>query len=138
MKLSTRVTLRATMLVAPVLGGLGYAAVRARRIDLEADLTRHARDVADALRLGLEPIAAETTVATLTDRAWRARERDDAFQLEILKAPDTSNRPWQTTDPGWLVLLQAAEFQDAPVGRFFVRADGRPAYAMAVPLYDEA
>jgi len=148
MKLSTRVTLLATLLVAPVLGGLGYAALRARRVDLESDLARQAREVADALRTGLEPLSPEKAVATLTERAWRARERDDAFQLEILKAPDATKpwvqRPgqpsptWQTTDPGWLVLLQAAEFQDAPVGRFFVRADGRPAFAMAVPLYDDA
>jgi signal transduction histidine kinase len=138
MKLSTRVTLLATMLVAPVLGGLGYAALRARRIDLESDLARQAREVADALRTGIEPLSADTAVATLTERAWRARERDDAFQLEILKAPDSAKRSWQTSDPGWLVLLQAAEFQDAPVGRFFVRADGRPAFAMAVPLYDDA
>jgi len=148
MKLSTRVTLLATLLVAPVLGGLGYAALRARRVDLESDLARQAREVADALRTGLEPLAPEKAVAILTERAWRARERDDAFQLEILKAPDATKPwgqrsgqalpTWQTTDPGWLVLLQAAEFQDAPVGRFFVRADGRPAFAMAVPLYDDA
>jgi signal transduction histidine kinase len=138
MKLSTRVTVLATMLVAPMLGALGYAALRARRVDLETDLARQAREVADALRAGIEPLSSENAVATLTERAWRARERDDAFQLEILRAPDRDGRSWQTSDPGWLVLLQAAELDDAPVSRFFERADGRRAFAMAVPLYDEA
>jgi len=137
MKLSTRVTVLATMLVAPMLGGLGYAALRARRADLEADLAREAREVAEALRAGIEPLSAETAVATLTERAWRAREHDDAFQLEILRAPDRDGRSWQTSDPGWLVLLQAAEQDDGPVSRFFERADGTRAFAMAVPLYDE-
>ncbi|MES1207688.1 MAG: HAMP domain-containing protein, partial [Pseudomonadota bacterium] len=136
MKLSTRVTLLATMLVAPMLGGLGYAALRARRADLESDLARQAREVADALRAGIEPLAPDSSVVTLTERAWRARERDDAFQLEILKAPNGEGRPWRTSDPGWLVLLEAAEFQDAPVGRIFQRSEGKPSFAMAVPLHD--
>jgi signal transduction histidine kinase len=151
MKLSTRVTLLATMLVAPMLGALGYAALRARRVDLQGDLARQAREVADALRIGIEPLSSETAVATLTERAWRSRERDDPFQLEILKAPNLANsadpsnptkaptrdsRLWRTSDPGWLVLLEAAEAQDAPVGRIFERADGSPWFAMAVPLYD--
>jgi signal transduction histidine kinase len=138
MKLSTRVTVLATVVVAPMLGALGYAALRARRADLEADLARQAREAAEALRAGIEPLAPETTVATLTERAWRAREHDDAFQLEILKAPDSEGHSWQTSDPGWLVLMEAAQFQDAPVGRFFDRADGSRAFAMAVPLYDES
>jgi len=137
MKLSTRVTVLATMLVAPMLGGLGYAALRARRADLEADLAREAREVAEALRAGIEPLSADAAVATLTERAWRAREHDDAFQLEILRAPDRDGKSWRTSDPGWLVLLQAAEQDDGPVGRFFDRSDGTRAFAMAVPLYDE-
>ena len=138
MKLSTRVTLLATMLVAPMLGALGYGTLRARRVDLEADLASHAREVADAVRAGLEPLSAETAAATLAERVWRARERDDAFQLEILKVPDKEGRAWRTSDPGWLVLLEAAEFQDAPVGRIFERPRGAPAFAMAVPLCDAA
>jgi HAMP domain-containing protein len=124
MKLSTRVTLLATMLVAPMLGGarLRGPACAARRSGGRP--RPQAREVADALRAGIEPLSAEAAVATLTERAWRARERDDAFQLEILKAPDRDGRSWQTSDPGWLVLLQAAE-QDAPVGPIFERADGR-------------
>jgi signal transduction histidine kinase len=138
MRLSTRVTLLAILLVAPLLGVLGYAALRARRADLEADLARQAREIADALRVGIEPLPSEGVVMALTERAWRARELDDTFQLEILKAPDTDGRPWRTSDPGWLVLLEAAEFQDAPVGRFFERPGGPSSFAMAVPLYDQA
>jgi signal transduction histidine kinase len=139
MKLSTRVTLLATMLVAPMLGGLGYAALRARRADLESDLARQAREVADALRAGIEPLEGDTAAATLTERAWRARERDDTFQLEILKAPNREGRPWKTGDPGWLVLVDAAEYQDAPVGRMFERGAGTsPSFAMAIPLHDAA
>src|ERR1051325_9586239 len=138
MRISTRVTLLTTMLAAPVLGALGYASLRMRRADLEQDLVRQAREVADAVRAAIEPLSPETAVATLTERVWRSRERDDAFQLEILNAPDTDGRRWRTSDPGWLVLVQAAEIQDAPVGRFFERAGSPPAFAMAVPLYDEA
>jgi signal transduction histidine kinase len=137
MRLSTRVTLLTIMLVAPMLGALGYAALQARRADLQADLSRQAREIADALRVGIEPLPQDGVVSALTDRAWRARELDDTFQLEILKSPDTDGRTWQTSDPGWLVLLQAAEFQDAPVGRFFDRPGGPSSFAMAIPLYDQ-
>ena len=116
MRLSTRVTWLATILVAPLLGGLGYAVLRARRADLEADLVRHAREIADALRVGNGSMPTEGVVTALTERAWRARELDNTFQLEILKSPDVDGRPWKTMDPGWLVLLEAAEFQDAPLG----------------------
>ena len=138
MRLSTRVTLLATMLMAPMLGALGYAALRARRADLEADLARQAREVADALRVGIEPLPTEGVVSALTDRAWRARELDNSFQMEILKSPDIDGKPWKTSDPGWLVLLEAAEFQDAPVGRLFERTGAAPSFAMAIPLYDQA
>jgi len=126
------------MLVAPMLGGLGYAALRARRADLEADLVREAREVAEALRAGIAPLSAAPAVAALPERAWRASEHDAAFQLELLRAPDHDGKSWQTPAPGWLVLLQAAEQDDGPVSRFFERADGTRAFAMAVPLYDEA
>jgi len=80
-RLTTRVTFMTTALVAPVLGVLGYAALRIRRTELEADLTRQAAVVADVLRASLEPLSAETAAATLTERAWRARERDEGFEL---------------------------------------------------------
>ena len=138
MKLGARVTLLATLLVVPVLAAIGYAVLHARRAELEADLSRQAHEIADALRLGSEPLAADTAVTTLTDRVWRARERDDVFQLEILKTPPHDGQPaWQTSDPGWLVLLAAAEFQDAPVERLFERTEGPRSFAMAIPLFDE-
>jgi signal transduction histidine kinase len=133
MKLATRVTIVTTMLVAPVLGASGYAALQVRRADLEADLNRHAHEVAEALRAGIEPLVPSTATKTLTDRAWRARERDDTFLLETVIV----NGERQTEDQAWLVLAQAAEIQDAPVGRLLKSRDGAPIFAMAVPLHDE-
>ena len=138
MKLSTRVTLLATMLVAPMLGALGYAALRARRADLEADLARQAREVADALRAGIEPLSAGNR-GRHADRTRlarpRARRRFPAGDPEGARA--TRGGPGAPAIPGWLVLLEAAEFQDAARGPH-LRASpaGSPSFAMAVPLYD--
>jgi signal transduction histidine kinase len=133
MRLGTRVTILTTLLVAPVLGVSGLAALKVRRADLEADLHREAREVAETLRAALEPLTPATAVAALTERAWLSREREDAFQLEILKVGATR----ETSDQGWLLLSQAAEIEGGPVGRLFESAaSGEPYFAMAVPLYD--
>jgi signal transduction histidine kinase len=134
MKLGVRVTIVTTMLVAPVLGGLGFGALKVRRADLEADLDRQAREVAEALRASVEPLPADTDAVSklLTERAWLSRERDDPFKLEVLRVGDHR----ETDDQSWLVLSQAAEIDDGPVGRL-LKAPGRePAFAMAVPLHD--
>jgi signal transduction histidine kinase len=134
MKLGVRVTIVTTMLVAPVLGALGFGALKVRRADLEADLDRQAREVAEALRAGIEPLPTDTDAVsrTLTERAWMSRERDDPFKLEVLRVGDHR----ETTDQSWLVLSQAAEIDDGPVGRL-LKAPGRePTFAMAVPLHD--
>src|SRR5262249_3870350 len=60
MRLGMRVTVVTTVLVAAVLAATGWAALRVRRADLEADLSREAREIAAALRAGLEPLEAET------------------------------------------------------------------------------
>jgi len=136
MKLGTRVTVVTTMLVAPVLAASGYGALKLRRADLEADLDRQAREVAETLRSGLEPVSDDAEVATrvLTERAWMSRERDDAFKLELLRVGDR----WQTTDQSWLILAQAAEIEDGPVGNLLEAPGREPAFAMAVPLQDMA
>src|SRR4051812_49723727 len=115
MKLGARVTIVTTLLVAPVLGALGWGALKVRRADLEADLDRQAREVAEALRAGIEPLPADPEAARklLTERAWLSRERDDVFKLELLRLGDA----WQTTDQGWMIMSQAAEIEDGPVGR---------------------
>ena len=134
MKLGTRVTIVTTLLVAPVLGASGFAALKLRRADLEADMDRQAREVAETLRAAIEPISGDLEAESrlLTERAWMSRERDDAFKLEVLRVGDR----WQTTDPGWLVLAQAAEIEDGPVGRLLESPGREPAFAMAVPLQD--
>jgi signal transduction histidine kinase len=134
MRLGTRVTVVTTVLVAGVLAASGLAALQVRRADLEADLSREAREIAAALRAGLEPLEADGATETLEWRAYSARENNELFQLEILRVGDER----RTDDPAWLLLMQGAEIEDAPVGRIFDSSTGRRSYAMAVPLYDAA
>jgi signal transduction histidine kinase len=136
MRLGTRVTVVTTVLVAAVLAATGFAALQVRRADLEADLSREAREIAAALRAGLEPLEAEGATETLEWRAYSARENNELFQLEILRVGDEK----RTDDPAWLLLMQGAEIEDAPVGRIFdsAKAKGARSFAMAVPLYDAA
>jgi signal transduction histidine kinase len=136
MRLGLRVTVVTTLLVAAVLAATGWAALRVRRADLEADLSREAREIAAALRAGLEPLEADAATETLEWRAYSARENNELFQLEILRVGDEK----RTDDPAWLLLMQGAEIEDAPVGRIFDSAQGQGArsFAMAVPLYDAA
>jgi signal transduction histidine kinase len=134
MKLATRVTVVTTLLVAPVLGASGLAALKVRRADLEADLDRQAHEVAEALRAGIEPLSTDldATSKLLTERAWLSRERDDSFKLEVLRVGER----WQTADQGWLILSQAAQIEDGPVGRLLESPGREPAFAMAVLLHD--
>lgn len=135
MRLGTRVTVVTTVLVAVVLAASGLGALQVRRADLEADLSREAREIAAALRAGLEPLDAEGMTETLEWRAYSARENNEIFQLEILRVGDEK----RTDDPAWLLLMQGAEIEDAPVGRIFDSAQGKGrSFAMAVPLYDAA
>src|SRR5258708_21081633 len=135
LRLGTRVTVLTTALVAPVLGFAGVAALRVRRADLEADLARQAREAAEILRGDMEPLPVSGAPKLLADRAWAGRERDDVFQLEILRVGSSRGT---TTDPNWLVLSQAAEIEGVPVARLFEppsKGAGAPSYAVAVPLY---
>ena len=132
LRLGTRVTILTTALVAPVLGLSGVAALKVRRADLEADLARQAREAAESLRAGLEPLASAGAATLLADRAWAMRERDDVFQLELLRVGQSR----ETADPNWLLLSQAAEIEGVPVARLFDAPPGSPYYAVAVPLYD--
>jgi hypothetical protein len=73
-----------------------------------------------------------TRVTVVTTLVYAAREEGELFQLEILSV-GTEER---THDDAWLLLMRAADIQDAPVGRLFDSASGPRSYAMAVPLYD--
>ncbi|HVZ73685.1 MAG TPA: ATP-binding protein [Polyangia bacterium] len=134
MQLGTRVTVVTTVLVAGALAALGFAALKARRADLEADLSREAREIAAALAAGLEPLDKADAQETLDWRVQAARETGEIFQLEILRVGDEK----RTDDPAWLLLLQSAEIEDAPVGHVFDSATGTRSFAMAVPLFDAA
>jgi len=134
MTLGTRVTLVTTTVIATVLAVSGYAALKVRRASLEADLGREAYEVAVALRAGIEPVAVtgDSLSGLLHGRIRAARQPDEVFQLEVLSGGTDA----KTDDEAWLLLMQAAEIQSAPVGRLFDSATGARSYAMAVPLYD--
>jgi signal transduction histidine kinase len=132
--LGTRVTVVVTMLVAAVLAGSGYAALKVRRANLEADLDREAHEIATALRAGIEPLDPGTAADTLLARARAARQHDELFQLEVLSIGSEQ----RTDDDAWLLLMRAVDIQDAPVGRLFDSSSGPRSYAMAVPLFDDA
>jgi signal transduction histidine kinase len=134
MTLGTRVTVVTTLLVASVLAGSGYAALKVRRANLEADLDREAHEIATALRAGIEPLDRSTAAETLVQRARAARRHDELFALEVISVGDER----RTDDDAWKLLMRAAEIQDAPVGRLFDSSSGARSYAMAVPLFDAA
>jgi signal transduction histidine kinase len=134
MKLGTRMTVVTTVVMATVLAASGIAALRVRRANLEADLGREAHEIAAALRTGIEPVDSRADVAeeALVRRVFAAREHGEQFLLEVLSIRDDK----RTTDEAWLLLMRAADIQDAPVGRLFDSSSGPRSYAMAVPLYD--
>ena len=132
--LGTRVTVVVTLLVAAVLAGSGYAALKVRRANLEADLDREAHEIATALRAGIEPLDPAAAEETLLARARAARQHDELFQLEVLSIGSDQ----RTDDDAWLLLMRAVDIQDAPVGRLFDSSSGPRSYAMAVPLFDVA
>ncbi len=132
MTLGTRVTVVATLLVASVLAGSGYAALKVRRANLQADLDRQAHEIGRALQVGLEPVDPTTAEETLLARARAARRHDEPFQLEVLQVGDDR----RTDDEAWLLLMRGADITDAPVGRVFDSESGPRSYAMAVPLFD--
>jgi signal transduction histidine kinase len=134
MTLGTRVTVLATLLVASVLAASGYAALKVRRANLVADLDREAHEIATALQIGLEPVDPATAADALLARVRAARRYDELFQLEVLQLGNER----RTDDEAWLLLMNGADIQDAPVGRVFDSATGKRSYAMAVPLFDEA
>jgi signal transduction histidine kinase len=132
MTLGTRVTVVVTLLVAAVLAGSGYAALKVRRANLEADLDREAHEIATALRAGIEPLDRDKAEEMLLARARAARQHDELFGLEVLSIGSDQ----RTDDDAWLLLMRAVDIQDAPVGRLFDSSSGPRSYAMAVPLFD--
>ncbi len=129
------VTVVTTLVIASVLAGSGYAALKVRRANLEADLGREAHEIAD--RAARRHRAARQRARRrdrdrCCRRVYAAREHDELFQLEVLSVGGEQ----RTDDDAWLLLMRAADIQDAPVGRLFDSSSGPRSYAMAVPLYD--
>jgi signal transduction histidine kinase len=133
MKLGPRVAIVTTLLMACVFAMAATAVLVLRRMDLERDLDRRAREVADALAAGLEPVLPNEAFEALERRVAWADQYRGTFQLETLMAGSH-----HTNDPTWAGLVEAARLGNAPVGRFFfdVPASRRPVYVMAIPLHN--
>jgi signal transduction histidine kinase len=133
MKLGPRVAMITTLLMAGVLTASSWALLRIRRADLEGDLHRQARDVAEALAAGLEPINPSNDAHEVMEaRVSWAIARDASFRLESVA--------WgkQRPDNSWAGLVEEATAADAPVGHLFPVADRSPFFAMVIPLHNAA
>ncbi len=128
MKLGPRIAVVTTLLTAGVLAITATGVLLNRRIDLESDLDRQSRAVAEALAAGLEPLEPARAQEILERRVSWAEQQGAAFRLEILLAGAS-----RTADPAWTVLIDEARAADGPASRFFVQ---RPVYAMAIPLHN--
>ncbi|HEY0712121.1 MAG TPA: ATP-binding protein [Polyangia bacterium] len=129
MKLGPRLALVTTLLMAGVFAVVATTVLSIRRVDLERDLERGARELADALAAGLEPIDPSQSLALLEARVEWANQRGGPFRLEALVAAGQ-----RTDDPGWTSLIEAARAADAPMGRFF---PAKPVFYMAIPLHNQ-
>jgi signal transduction histidine kinase len=132
MKLGPRVALITTLLMAGVLGASTGALLRLRRADLERDIQRQARDIADALAAGLEPVAPSKAQDAMEARRVWADAQGGPFRLEPVAWP--SQRP----NNSWAGLVEEATAGDAPAGRLFAVEKSPPFFAMAIPLHNAA
>jgi signal transduction histidine kinase len=132
MKLGPRVAIITTLLMAGVLLASTWAILRVRRADLELDLQRQGRDIADALAAGLEPIVPLNAQEAMEARvAWSLAE-GGPFRLEAVVWP--GHRP----NNSWAGLVEEATAANAPVGRLFSVEGRAPFFAMAIPLHNAA
>ena len=130
MKLGPRLALVTTLLMAGVFAVVATAVLSIRRLDLERDLERGARELADALAAGLEPLDMGQAYQQLEARVDWANQRGGPVRLETLVAGGH-----RTDDPGWTALVEAARAADAPMGRFF---PNKPVFFMAIPLHNQS
>ncbi len=127
MKLGPRVALVTTLTVAGVLAAATGAMLHLRRADLEADLRRQMRDMADTLAASIEPLPPEGAREALEKRV--SLTKTGAFRLEMVASQ--GQRP---TNP-WAPLVEEATLADAPAGRLF---EGEaPFYAIAIPIHSD-
>src|SRR3954470_13599337 len=132
MKLGPRVAMITTLVMAGVLGASTWALLRIRRADLEGDLQRQARDVAEALAAGLEPMSPTGAQEVMERRVAWAIAKGASFRLEAVAWG--SHRP----DNSWAGLVEEATAADAPVGHMFPAPDRSPFFAMVIPLHNAA
>src|SRR6185369_17187664 len=132
MKLGPRVALITTLLMAGVLAASTGAVLRLRRADLERDIQRQARDVADALAAGVEPVVPGKAQELMEARRTWADAQGGFFRLESIAWP--GQRPTNS----WAGLVEEATAADAPAGRLFTVEKRPPFYAMAIPLHNAA
>lgn len=130
MKLGPRVAVVTTLLVASLLGVCAWAVLRVRRGDLERDVDRQAREVADALAAGLEPLGPAKALEAMESRVAWASATGGPFRLEAVASG--TQRP----NNSWAGLVEEAASLDAPVGRMFTIAGNSPFYRMAIPLHN--
>jgi signal transduction histidine kinase len=130
-KLGPRVAMITTLLMAGLLAASSWALLRIRRADLEGDLQRQARDLADSLASGLEPMPVNGDAYELMERrvSW-AITKNAPFRLESIS--------WAGRRPSnsWAGLVEQALSADAAVGRVFTTPDRAPFFAMAIPLHN--
>jgi signal transduction histidine kinase len=132
MKLGPRVAIITTLLMAGVMAASTGAVLRIRRADIERDLQRQMRDVADALSAGLEPVTPGKALEQLQARADWAAMAGSPFRLEAVAGP--AQRP----NNSWAGLVDEATATGAPAGRLFSVDNRPPFFAMAIPLHNAA
>jgi signal transduction histidine kinase len=132
MKLGPRVAIITTLLMAGVLWASAGAVLRVRRGDLERDLQRQMRDVADALAAGLEPVNPTKALEELRDREEWAAAEGGPFRLEAVAWPG------QRPNNSWAGMVDEATTAGAPAGRLFTVEGRAPFFAMAIPLHNTA
>ena len=105
LKLGTRVTVVATLLVAAVLAGSGYAALKVRRANLEADLDREAHEIAD--RAARRHRAARSGDTGRRRRCWPARRAAAPARRAVQAGGAARSASEQRTDDdAWLMLMR--------------------------------
>ena len=101
MRLGARVTFTTTLLVAFVLALSSWAALQVRRQDLEEDLVRQAREVAEALRAGIEPLDATTAAQRLKDSKMAREYFGDEFVDHFAATREWEEREFRKAITDW-------------------------------------
>jgi signal transduction histidine kinase len=132
MKLGPRVAIITTLLMAGVMWASTGAVLRVRRADLERDLERQMRDVADTLAAGLEPMSPAKALEAMKAREDWAAAEGGPLRLEAVAGPG------QRPNNSWAGLVEESTASGQPAGRLFSVENRPPFYALAIPLHNAA